>query len=181
MVALGDLIATATIFVAAILPGLPLAWGIARRARWDPLAILPLSFAATLAFAGLAGVAGRVLGFDLTLASWLFVAVATLAGVGGVWYGLRTSSDNPDVPSTESDTEPAPLWLRLVRQTVGQVVARPGAGGVQDGHVVAIPPQGLHFLWRGLDQQGPLAVTRQATIDGQPTGFEACLRRPSRR
>ena len=125
MVAVGDLIAAAKIIVAAILPGLPLAWGIVRRAKWDPLAILPLSFAATLAFAGLVGVTGRMMGFDLALASWLFIGVATLSGVGGVWYGLRAPTDAP----ATSDTVAAPSrrirfgWQGLVLGTIAGATA----------------------------------------------------------
>ncbi len=112
MITPGDLIAAIKIFLAAVLPGAPLAWGVVRRARWRRITILPLSFAATLTFAGLAGLLGRFVGFDLDVAIWLSVALAAATGVVGMWHGLADVRKVRKGEETGDDVEDDPLLVR---------------------------------------------------------------------
>jgi len=114
----GDIKAALVALAAGLLPGLPLAWGVARRARWTAPSALVLAFAATLTFVGAAGVAGRLLGFGLSVAYVVALGLATLTGVLGVWWGVTataaantpTATSAPAAPAVAG--EPRPLLLR---------------------------------------------------------------------
>jgi len=85
----GDIGTVLVVMAGGLLPGAPLAFGVARRARWSLPAALVLSFASALTFAGIAGVSGRVFGFGLTAATYVAAALAVGAGVFGIWWGAK--------------------------------------------------------------------------------------------
>jgi hypothetical protein len=125
---LSDLLGLVVVCALALIPGLGLSVGLARRLKFSIAKTLPFSFAVSAAFAGLLSLFG--VGLRLDAAIWLFFGAIALSWVAGYFIGRGQERLRVGEPA---------LWLAAV-VTVVTMIERPWYGRSVDTfyHLAAI-------------------------------------------